>query len=130
MKYSAQNLAKGLLKVIKADPENSQEIIVGFINFCKTKHLTHLLPNFLKYFKLEAKKDEDKKTLRIFSAINLDENITKTIKSLVGADESSAVEKNEDKKIIAGFIAYYQNRIIDASLDNNLRLLKNKLINA
>jgi len=130
MKYNAQNLARALFKIIKEDPRNYQAIITGFVNFCKTKHLIYLLPNLLKYIEIEAKKEGDIKTLKIFSAAKLEENILKDIQKLSGAESSGSIEVIEDKDIIAGFVVYYQNKIIDASLINNLHLLRNKLTNA
>jgi F0F1-type ATP synthase delta subunit len=129
MKYSAQSLAKALLRLINENPEEYQKTIKGFIIFCQEKRLMHLFPNFLKYFKLEGKREEDVNTLKILSAIKMDENMTKRIQVSVGAESGDAIELIENDKIIAGFIAYYKNKIIDASLANNLHLLKSKLNN-
>lgn len=128
MKYTAQNLAKALFKLIQDNPQDYQAVINGFMNFCVAKHLTYLLPSFFREFKLEIKREEEIKTLKIFSAGKLDKIIIKKIQELTGAKSSDLTELVEDKNIIAGVIAYYQNKIFDASLDNNLRLLKNKLV--
>ncbi len=127
MKYRAQNLAKALLKLLEKNPQDSQKIITGFVYFCKKKHLTYLLPNLLKYLKIEAKRELAVKTLKIISAISLNEGVVKDIQKLSGAQSPAPIEIIEDKNVVAGFIAYYQNKIIDASLKNNLHLLKNKL---
>ncbi len=127
MKRSAQNLAKALFILTEESPHSHEKIINSFIAFCKKKHLAYLLPSFLKYFKIEAKRKEDTKTLKIFSAIKLSENTIKDIQKSAKAESPVSIDAVEDKNIVAGFIAYYQNRIIDASLKNNLRLLKNKL---
>ena len=130
MKYSAQSLAKALLKLIQENPDNQQKIIASFVDFCDKKRLTHLFDSLLKYIEIEIKKEEDNKTLKIFSAGKLDEKIVEQIGKLSEAGPGAPISVIEEKDIVAGFIAYYQNKIIDASLDNNLRLLKNKLINA
>ncbi len=129
MKYNAQNLAKALQRLIQENPDNYSEIIDGFVLFCKEKNLIYLIPNLLKYLKLEIKKDEDIKTLKIFSAGKINENIIKKIQNLAVFLPSDTTEVVEDQNIVAGFIAYYKNKIIDASLVSNLNLLKNKLIN-
>lgn len=129
MKYTAQNLAKAFLRIIEENPDNSKLIVDNFIQFCKEKHLMYLIPNFLKYLNLDIKKLENSKTLRIFSPIETNKDVIKNIRESVRATESDNIELIEDKDIIAGFIAYYKNKIIDASLVNNLHLLKNKLIN-
>ncbi len=128
MKYSAQGLSKALLKLIQENPENQQEIISSFIDFCSKKRLTHLFSSLIKYIEIEIKKEEEAKTLKIFSAGKLNEEIVEKIRKLSEVKEDAPTDIIEEKSIVAGFIAYYQNKIIDASLDNNLRLLKNKLI--
>ena len=127
MKYSARNLAKAFLRLAQENPENSGDICEAFIDFCKQKRLFYLLPNFLHYLKIEANRDQDLQTLKIFSAVGLNESIIKKIQKACGAAPDSPAQIIEDKNVVAGFVAYYQNKIIDASLSNNLRLLKNKI---
>jgi len=127
MKYSARNLAKAVLKLLKNNPEDQQKIVASFIVFCKEKKLTHLLPNVLQYLKIEIKNADDIETLKIFSATKLNDAIVKNIQKSCNSDAKSPTEVIEDKNIVAGFTAYYKNKIIDASLSNNLRLLKNKI---
>jgi len=129
MKYSSQKLAKAILKIAQENPNDHHKIISGFVDFCKEKHLMYLIPSFLKYLQLEGKRIQEVQTLKILSADKLDENILKKIKELSGAKSPTPTEIIEDKEMITGFIAYYKNKIIDASFDNNLHLLKNKLIN-
>ncbi len=128
MKYSAQGLSKALLKLIQDSPEKQQEIIVNFIDFCNKKRLTHLFNSLLKYIEIEIKKEKEAETLKIFSAEKLSEEIIEKIKKLSEVKSDAPTSIIEEESIVAGFVAYYQNKIIDASLDNNLRLLKNKLI--
>lgn len=127
MKYSAQKLAKALLKLAKDNPEKQKEIVAGFADFCKEKHLGHMLPNFFKYLELEAQRMQDISTLKIFSPLKPGEAVVQKIKQMAGAQKAGEPEIIEDKDMVAGFIAFYENKIIDASLSNNLRLLKNKL---
>ncbi len=130
MKYSTQNLAKAVLKLLENNPENHQKIIESFLSFCKDKNLGYLLPNLLRYIKIENSREEDVKTLKIFSATELSDAIVKNIQKSCNSDAESPTRVIEDKDVVAGFVAYYKNKIIDASLSNNLRVLKNKLINA
>jgi len=128
MKCSAQGLSKALLKLIQENPENQQEIIANFIDFCNKKRLTHLFGSLLKYIEIEIKKEKEAETLKIFSAGKLDEEIIEKIRKMSEVKSDAPTSIIEEESIVAGFVAYYQNKIIDASLDNNLRLLKNKLI--
>ncbi len=126
MKYTGQNLAKAFLQLAKENKDDSA--VKCFIDFCKEKRLGYLLPNFLKYLKLEAERQKNIETLKIISSVELDGDEIKEIKKMSGAPNSEPAEIIKDKNIVAGFISYYQNKIIDASLDSNLSSLKNKLI--
>lgn len=128
MKYNTKNLAKAFYILAKEDSQNYQAIIAGFIDFCKAKRLVYLFPNLIRYLKIEAKREEYIKRLKIFSATDLNESTIKKIQKLAEAEELVSVEIIKDKEILAGFVAHYQNKIIDASLNNNLRLLKRELI--
>lgn len=126
MKYTGQNLAKAVILLAQENPD-SPDIVKKFLDFCKQKRLNHLLPIFLKYLKLEAKRQTEIKTLKILSAGELNENLIKKIREISGAKASEPLELALDKKLIAGFVAHYKNKVIDASLNSNLESLKNKL---
>lgn len=129
MNYSAQKLAKAMVEMISENPNDYQEITKNFIIFCKKMRLNYLLPSVMNYFEIEMKRKEENETLRIVSPISVSEEIINKIKKLVEAEPLSPVEIIEENGIVSGFIAYYRNKIIDASLNNNFRLLKNKIIN-
>ena len=129
MNYSAQKLAKALVEIVSDNPSDPQKSVENFLVFCDKSKLNYLLPSVVRYLEIELGRQERENTFKIFSAIKIDEEIIKKIKKIVGADPFCPAEIIEDKNIGAGFVAHYCNKIIDASLDNNLRLLKNKIIN-
>lgn len=129
MNYSASKIAKALVKIILEKPEEYQESVKNFLIFCKKMKLNYLLPSVMRYLEIEFKRQAEKETLKILSPVKISEEIVNEIKKAVGAQKSEKLEVIEDKNITAGFIAYYQNKIIDASLENNFRMLKNKIIN-
>ena len=124
MKYNARNLAKGLFGLVKEDPK----MLEGFVGFCRKKRLTYLLPSMFKYFLRESAREKDENTLKIYTAFGLSENFIDKIKKISKA-ESAETECYKKEDLIGGFVAYYQNKVIDASFKNNLAMLKNKLIN-
>jgi len=130
MKYSAQNLAKALVKLVQENPQDCQNTVESFVEFCRKKHLDYLFKNLHRYLEIETKREQDIKTLKVFSAVKISDGLMNDIKKICKAESPAPAENIEDKKIVAGFIAYFNNKIIDASLENNLRQLKNKLINA
>lgn len=127
MKYSAQNLAKGLAKILKENPEKSTRVVKDFVIFCKKKKLEYLSKSILSYLKLEIEKQEDVETLKISSSIELEQQTINNIKNLLKVPQSSKTEIIINSEIVAGFIANYQNQIIDVTVNNNLNILKNKL---
>jgi len=129
MKYSAQNLAKALVVAIKVNPDNYGKIVSGFIDFCKERKIAYLMPNVLSYFKIEFRREEEAKTLRIHGPASVSEKTIKDIQNTLGANRAIKIDIIEDKKITAGFIASYDNKILDATLESNLNVLKSKLIN-
>jgi F0F1-type ATP synthase delta subunit len=129
MSYSAQKLAKALVEMISENPDEYQKTTKNFIVFCKKMHLNYLLPSVMRYFEIEMKRKEKIETLRIISPVRISEDIINKIKKLVEAEPLSPTEIIEENGIVSGFIAYYRNKIIDASLNNNFHLLKNKIIN-
>jgi F0F1-type ATP synthase delta subunit len=129
MNYSASKIAKALVEIILEKPEEYQKSVKNFLVFCRKMKLNYLLPSILRYLEIEFKRQKEKETLKILSSVKIDEEIINKIKKAVGAQSLEKVEVIEDQSVTAGFIAYYQNKIIDASLENNFRLLKNKIIN-
>lgn len=130
MRYTSQNLARKLQKSIEMDPENADKIIDWFISFCREKNLVYLLPNVLKYLEREIPKEEERKTLIIRSKNDLSAETIRKIKKISDFREKEhKVKPVKDHVILGGFIAHYQDKVFDASVNNNLSLLKNKLIN-
>ncbi len=130
MRYTSQNLAKKLQKWAAAEPKNVDEAVDRFVSFCREKNLIYLLPNVLKYLEKEIPKEEKKMTLIIRSKDDLSAETIRKIKKISNFQEKEyKVKAVEDGGILGGFIAYYQDKVFDASVNNNLSLLKNKLIN-
>lgn len=129
MNYNSLNLAKVLLKIVNNNPKEYQKSIDDFILFCKKTKITYLLKSCLYYFSIILKRQNDQKKFKIISSFQIDENILRDIKNRIGADNSEITESVCDNKIGSGFIVSYNNKIIDASLNENLNLLKNKIIN-
>ncbi len=130
MKHTARDLAKSLLKIIRENPDKASSAVSRFLEFCKARHLAYLLPNIVNCFEKEVENIKKDETLKIFARFKPSDQILKNIKEMAGANADVDVEITEDKDIIGGFVALYKNKVIDASLKNNLKLLKNKLINA
>ncbi|MDD4995972.1 MAG: F0F1 ATP synthase subunit delta [Patescibacteria group bacterium] len=129
MRCSSQNLAKKLLKSIKTNPKKMNEIADQFILFCHQKNLDYLLPNILKYLEKKIAEEKEEKTLSIKIKNNLSSSMIEKIKKISGFNKNDKIKIIKDQKILGGFIAQYQNKIFDASVNHNLSLLKNKLIN-
>ncbi|MBU4370120.1 F0F1 ATP synthase subunit delta [Patescibacteria group bacterium] len=129
MNYLALNLAKALWQMIKENPDNKEKIISQFINFLKNKNIVYLFDSIIKYFKKEALESEEKQTLRIRAKNSFSKEIINKIKKVVKADKNVNVDFQKDKEIIGGFIAEYDNKIYDTSINYQLGQLKKQLSN-
>lgn len=129
MNYLALNLAKALWQMIKENPDNKEKIISQFINFLKNKNIVYLFDSIIKYFKKEALESEEKQMLRIRAKNSFSEEIINKIKKVVKADKNVNVDFQKDKEIIGGFIAEYDNKIYDTSINYQLGQLKKQLSN-
>lgn len=123
---SSKNLAKALYKISKE--ETSSEKIVSALLFYLEKHqLISLLPQTIKHLIGFKKNETEFNSLEIISGLPIDEEITMEIKKILNSETNSLVKKKTDKELIGGFIATYKGFIYDASIKNQLNLIKTKL---
>jgi F0F1-type ATP synthase delta subunit len=127
MKYSSQNLAAVLYRLAQS-PQQSLEVD-NFLSFCHQQKIDYLLPNILHYYQEISQREQNKQTVNLKINHKISSIILGKIKKIIGATDNSQVNLIEDKNILGGFIAEYQNKIFDASLKRQLDRLEHILIN-
>lgn len=127
MHYSAQKLAATLYKLTQEAKNETH--VKDFLKFCHEKKLDYLLPSILRYYKEIVANNEAKNTVHIKAHHKLTDNIISKIKTAVGAEKKTKAVVTEDKNLLGGFVAEYQNKVFNASIKNQLERLENNLIN-
>jgi F0F1-type ATP synthase delta subunit len=131
MQYSAKQLAKTLFnQVSNAKTEKEAlNIVDKFLNFCDKNNLLSFLPNIRKYLLIEFDKLNNDSTLKIYTTEKLNKTSVDNITKLIGKKNPMNTEEIIDEEIIGGFRAEFQNVVYDGTVQNNLKNLKQTLLN-
>lgn len=127
---TSKNLAKALYLLSTRENISSADITASFFKYIDEYKLESLLPETLKYLEDLNSKDKAFSTLQIDFGCDISGEILNKIKSTIGVDSNSTVVTKEDADLIGGFVATYKGMIYDASIRNQLQLLKQELIKA
>lgn len=109
----------------KGDME-TEKVISNFLNFLKEKGDLYRIQKVLKEFEEIYDKKNGISKLKIKSAFPLSEDMIKKIAGSLGIKKYEA-KTAEDKGLIGGFVAQYDDNLVDASLKNNLNKLHKQL---
>lgn len=109
------------------DGKETEKIISNFLNFLKEKGDLYRIQKVLKEFEEIYNKKNGIHKLKIKSAFPLAHDVIKKIAENLGIKEYEAGVA-EDKSLIGGFVAQYDDNLIDASIKNNLNKLHKQLI--
>jgi len=114
------------LYALLMDADDLDSIISGFLTTLKSKSLIHRVDHIIKEFEKIYNKKNDIANLKIKSAYHLDKDLITKIANALGIKEYE-LETEIDKDLIGGFVAQYDDNLIDSSLKNNLNKLHNQL---
>jgi F0F1-type ATP synthase delta subunit len=123
---SSKNLARALYKISK-ERVSSEKIVSALLFYLEKHRLLSLLPQTLKHLIGFKKNEKEFNSLEIISGLPIDEEITTEIKKILKTEISSVVKQKIERELIGGFIATYKGFIYDASIKNQLNLIKTKL---
>lgn len=127
---SSKNVARALYQLSKDKNLNIQVVLPAFFAYTEKYNLVPFLPNILKHLENFNTRDQGHNTLYIKSGLLIDKKITDDIKNFISQGQESAIKTEIDPRLIAGFVATYKGYIYDASIRNQLQLLKKELTNA
>jgi F0F1-type ATP synthase delta subunit len=107
----------------------STETIIKGLNFFINKHkLDYLLPSLVDHLERLQNESERLNTLNIKIGLPIEQETVEEIKKAMKLEDKVKVKTEIDSDLIGGFIATHQSLIYDASLKNQLNLLKARLI--
>jgi len=125
---SSKNLADAIYQISLSSKKDSSVISEAIFSYVKNYRLEFLLPKAIVYLEDKIKKESIWNTFFLESRFTLSGEIVKNIKNKLNATDAQEVVIKENTDLIGGFMATYKGIIYDASIKNQLQLLKNSLI--
>jgi F0F1-type ATP synthase delta subunit len=117
-----------LIEIDKKYPSKEKEIVKSFVYFLRKKGLEYRLKSVLEELKRRLNQKEEKNTLYIQSAYDLSAETIEKIKELTKASKKSKTEISINSYLKAGFIAFWDEKIYNASLEEQVKKLKSKIL--
>lgn len=124
---SSKNLANAIYEISKTSKKDKEVIVLAILDYVKKYKLEALLPKAISYLENKSQKDSTWDTLSIESKIHIDNEIIEKIKIKLNAIKAQKVKNEIKEELIGGFTATYKGVIYDASIKNQLKLLRNVL---
>lgn len=124
---SSKNLANAIYRISLESKKSDSDISNAIFSYIKKYKLESLLPKVLMYLEDKVEKNNKWNTLSVLSGIEIEDNIVKEIIEKINASEAKKIKREVDKDLIGGFVATYKGIIYDASIKNQLQLLRNSL---
>jgi len=123
---SSKNLSEALYKISKEN-QNADILVDNFLEYVKDNNLISLMPQTIEHLERLSSSLKEFNTLKIHSGLPISYETTNLIQEKLKIDKDVKKENHVDSELIGGFIASYKGVLYDASLKNQLRLLKNSL---
>lgn len=124
---SSKNLAMAIYEISKDSNGKEEAITNSILTYIRNYKLESLLPKVIEYLENKINKESEWNTLSIKSEISIDESIKNNIKIKLKATEAKKTENKVEEGLIGGFVATYKGVIYDASIYNQLQLLRESL---
>lgn len=125
MKSSNKNIAKALFELAKENPGAIKKIVGDFYFYLlKTKKIK-TLPFIIENLEEVEREEKQIKKIDVESAHPLTQNQRNKIKKLFG--KKVMLKENINPNLLGGLIIRTKNTLLDASIKNNLEVLKERL---
>ena len=124
---SSKNLADAIYNISLDHTQSDTVLIDAILSYVKKYKLESLLPKTLIYLEDKVNKDLDWNTLSILSKTEINKEVSGSIAQKIKAEEAKKINIRLDENLIGGFMATYKGIIYDASIKNQLQLLRNSL---
>lgn len=96
-------------------------------SYLKERDLEYLLPNVIEYLEGLGVRDGQENACVVETAREVSNELAGNIAKSAGADKSDVVKKI-DPELLGGYVIRHKNRIVDASLKNQLNQLHKHLL--
>lgn len=130
MKFSAKQYAQALLEGIEStDPMDQEKVLDNFVALLSQNNDVKLLDQIIEEFEKLRKEQEGVKIAETFSKHELGRTESHLIVEHLNTVVKSDVElkKRIDESLIGGVVVRVDDQILDASINNSLKQLKDEL---
>lgn len=129
-KERAKILAKSIFEAMRQSKDD-KKIIANFLAYLQNHRLINFIPEILKELENLHLKDTDTVAVHIASRDKLDDKAVKHIVKILKdkTKHDILVKASIDESMIGGLMIKYQDKLIDLSIKQQLKLLNKQLIN-
>jgi F0F1-type ATP synthase delta subunit len=124
---SSKNLAEAIYSISQENRHNNSIIIEEVLSYIKKYKLESLIPKVICYLEDKVNKNSKWNTLNIETNLKIEDDLLNKISRKLNAENAKFISTNINGKLIGGFVATYKGIIYDASIYNQLQLLKKSL---
>lgn len=124
---SSSLISKALIEKVK-ESKDSEALTQSLISFLKENHLIRLLPSIILKMEGELEREDKMKTIKIKTSHEFSPMLIEKIKNGLEIKKGDKVSVTVEPALIGGFVVSGKNKILDASVKNNLKSLKESLI--
>ncbi len=124
----SKSLATALWSLVYEEERNVDAVSVHFMQFLKKNHLEHMAGSVLRHLARLQESEKAEKTLHIHVAHSLSDTLVRDIQKFLNVSDTAFLSVEEDADVLGGFRASYGELFCDASLRNELSMLRRTLL--
>lgn len=124
----SKEIAYTMIASEKEGRVDSKILARNLVHYLQESKRIDLLPEILRIIDESAVKDEGYHTVSITTPHDAAQEDLEKIISFISPETKNITKLHVDKDLIGGFIAEHKGIIYDASIQKQIQLLKNKLI--
>ena len=124
----SKSLAAALWSLVYEEGRNADVVSVHFMQFLKKNHLEHMAGSVLRHLVRLRESEKARRTLHIYVAHALSDTLVRDIKKFLDVSDTAFLSVEEDADVLGGFRASYGELFCDASLRNELSMLRRQLL--
>lgn len=108
-----------------------EAVVAEFINLLESRHHQHMIPAVLKELQAIYFQAEGIVATKVISKEPLDTAILSKLKKIISkkSGKQVAIVSEQDENLLGGLIVKYDDKIMDLSIDNQLKKLSYQLKN-
>ncbi len=125
----SKTLARALWSLMEDDKQSSNDVARQFFRFVEINHISHMVPGVVRHLERMSATKRAESTLDIRTAHPISKGLIDAIRARMNVPEDALIDVEEDTALVGGFVGKYGKTIYDASMQKQLLLLRNKLLN-